>query len=203
MNVAWDAIDLRIPAAGRRARVIGLVADDLITRERHEDVHIENGLAVADPARGLAKLAVIERHLASGATGLGFVHGLGLTHGALASSVAHDHHNLVVAGMDDVSMLTAARRVGQMNGGMVAASGDRILAEVPLPLAGLMSAAPVETVRAQVDAALAAARTLGSRLHDPFMAMSFLALEVIPELKLTDQGLVDSTRMAHVGLWVD
>jgi adenine deaminase len=86
---------------------------------------------------------------------------------------------------------------------MVAASGDRVLAEVPLPLAGLMSAAPVETVRAQVDAALAAARALGSPLHDPFMAMSFLALEVIPELKLTDQGLVDTTRMQHVGLWVE
>jgi adenine deaminase len=203
MNVAWDRVGLRIPAAGRRARVISLVADDLITRELHEEMRIEDGVAVPDPARGIAKLAVIERHRASGATGLAFVRGLGLTHGALASSIAHDHHNLVVAGMDDVSMMTAARRVGQLNGGMVATSGDRILAEVPLPLAGLMSPAPVETVRAQVDAALAAARALGSPLHDPFMAMSFLALEVIPELKLTDQGLVDTTRMQHVELWVE
>jgi len=203
MNVAWDKVDLRVPARGHRARVIGLAADDLITRELHEELRAEGGLAVPDPERGIAKVAVIERHLASGAVGLGFVRGLGLASGALASSVAHDHHNLVVAGMDDTSMATAARRVGQMNGGMVAAHGDRILAEVPLPLAGLMSASPVETVRAQVDGALAAARGLGSALHDPFMAMSFLALEVIPELKLTDHGLVDVTRMEHVGLWVD
>jgi adenine deaminase len=157
---------------------------------------------VADSPRDILKLAVIERHMASGATGLGFAKGLGLTRGAIASSVAHDHHNLVVAGADDVSMLTAARRVARLNGGMVAADGDRVLAEVPLPLAGLMSTAPVEIVRSEVDHVLRAAAALGSRLHDPFMTMSFLALEVIPALKLTDRGLVDATRMEYVPLWV-
>ena len=135
--------------------------------------------------------------------GRGFVRGLGLREGALASSVAHDHHNLVVVGADDASMMTAARRVGAMHGGMVVASGGRVLAEVPLPLGGLMSTEPVETVKVQVEAAVAAARALGSPLHYPFMAMSFLSLEVIPALKLTDKGLVDVASMTLVPLWVE
>ena len=203
MNIAWDKVDLRIPARGRRARVIGVIPGDLNTTELHETITADLGLAVADPARDILKLAVIERHMASGATGLGFVKGLGLRRGALASSVAHDHHNLVVAGADDVSMMTAARRVAQLNGGMVAGEGERVLAEVPLPLAGLMSPAPVEVVREQVDAILRAAGAFGSRLHDPFMTMSFLALEVIPALKLTDRGLVDAARQEYVGLWLE
>jgi adenine deaminase len=128
---------------------------------------------------------------------------MGLREGALASSVAHDHHNLIVVGADDVSMMTAARRVGALHGGMVVAIGGRVVAEVPLPLGGLMSAEPVEAVKAQVEALVAAARSLGSPLHDPFMAMSFLSLEVIPALKLTDKGLVDVSRSQLVPLWVD
>jgi adenine deaminase len=116
--------------------------------------------------------------------------------------VAHDHHNIVVIGVDDASMLTAARRVARLGGGMVTAEGETILAETPLPLAGLMSTEPVEVVRDQVDATIAAAQSLGSTLHDPFMAMSFLALEVIPSLKLTDQGLVDVDQFKIVPLWV-
>jgi adenine deaminase len=100
-------------------------------------------------------------------------------------------------------MMTAARRAGALHGGMVVACGDRVLAEVPLPLGGLMSTEPVETVKTQVEALVAAARALGSPLHDPFMAMSFLALEVIPSLKITDKGLVDSDRLALVPMWLD
>ena len=129
--------------------------------------------------------------------------GMGLRAGALASSVAHDHHNLIVVGADDASMMTAARRVGALHGGMVVASGDQVLAEVALPLGGLMSTEPVETVKVQVDAAVAAARSLGSPLHDPFMSLSFLALEVIPALKVTDRGLVDVAGMILVPLWVE
>jgi adenine deaminase len=202
MNIAWDKVDLRIPAAGRVARVIGVIPGDLNTLELHEPVGSASEVAVADPTRDILKLAVIERHMASGATGLGFVKGLGLTRGAIASSVAHDHHNLVVAGADDQSMLTAARRVAGLNGGMVAAERDRVIAEVPLPLAGLMSPSPVEVVRTQVDGVMRAAAALGSRLYDPLMTMSFLALEVIPALKLTDRGLVDATRMEYVPLWI-
>ncbi len=203
MNVAWDSVDFRIPAVGRRARVIGVLADCLVTEALVDEPAIRAGEAFADPSRDLLKIAILERHMASGAMGRGFVRGLGLREGAIASSVAHDHHNLVVAGADDVSMMTAARRVGALHGGMVVASGERVLAEVPLPLGGLMSTEPVEAVKAQVEAAVAAAHALGSRLHDPFMAMSFLSLEVIPALKVTDKGLVDVERMEVVPLWVE
>jgi adenine deaminase len=202
MNIAWDQVDFRIPAGGRRARVIGVVPNDLVTRSLVEEVTIRDGAAVADPGRDLLKIAVIERHLSSGAIGRGFVRGLGLRRGALASSVAHDHHNLIVAGADDESMMTAVRRVAYLHGGMVAAEGTRVVAEVPLPIGGLMSAEPVEVVRRQVDAAIAAARGFGSALHDPFMTLSFLALEVIPFLKVTDHGLIDSSRFELVPLFV-
>ena len=127
---------------------------------------------------------------------------MGLREGALASSVAHDHHNIVVVGADDGSMWSAARRVADLGGGMVVANGQHVLAEVPLPYAGLMSDQPIAVVREQLDEAIAAAHDLGSDLHDPFMAMSFLGLEVIPHLKLTDQGLVDVDRFEIVPLWV-
>ena len=203
MNVAWDSVDFRISAGGRRARVIGVMADCLVTEALVDEPAIRAGEAFADPSRDLLKIAILERHMASGAMGKGFVRGLGLREGAIASSVAHDHHNLIVAGADDVSMMTAARRVGALHGGMVVARGERVLAEVPLPLGGLMSTEPVEAVKAQVEAAVAAAHGLGSRLHDPFMAMSFLSLEVIPALKVTDKGLVDVERMEVVPLWVE
>jgi adenine deaminase len=203
MNVAWDSLHFRIPAEGRRARVIGVLPNRLVTEALIDEPAFRNGEALADPSRGLLKIAVVERHMASGAVGKGFVRGIGLREGALASSVAHDHHNLIVIGADDVSMMTAARRVGALHGGMVVAIGDRVLADVALPLGGLMSAEPVEAVRVQVEAAVTAARSLGSPLHDPFMTMSFLALEVMPSLKLTDKGLVDVERFMMVPLWID
>ena len=206
MNVDWSAIDLAIPAEGRRAgrvRAIGAIPDQLVSRHLVEEARIEDGRAVADPGRDLLKMTVIERHMASGGIGKGFVKGIGLARGALASSVAHDHHNLVVIGADDISMTTAARRAASLGGGLVVAAGESVLAEVPLPLGGLMSDRPIEAVRRELDRALDAAAELGSALHDPFMAMSFLALEVIPSLKLTDRGLVDVDRFELVPLWVD
>ncbi len=203
MNVAWDKVDFDIPAEGRIARVIGHIPDQLITKHLHMEIPRANGLAQADPDRDILKMAVIERHMHSGNVGKGFIHGMGLKRGALASSVAHDHHNIVVIGADDASMMTAARRVAAMGGGLVAADGDRVLAEVPLPLAGLMSKEPMVIIRDQVDAAIQAAHHLGSPLHDPFMGMSFMALEVIPSLKLTDQGLVDVDKFELTSLWVE
>ena len=202
MNVAWDKVNFDIPAEGRVARIIGHIPDQLVTEHLQMEVPIENGLAQADPARDILKMAVIERHMHSGNVGKGFIHGIGLKRGALASSVAHDHHNIVVVGADDLSMMTAARRVAAMGGGLVAADGEQVLAEVPLPLAGLMSKEPMEVIRAQVDAVIAAAHHLGSSLHDPFMGMSFMALEVIPSLKLTDLGLVDVDKFEFTSLWV-
>jgi adenine deaminase len=202
MNVDWEAVDLSVPAAGKRLRVIGAVPDQLVTHHLTDEPTVRGGRAVADAERDLLKMAVIERHDASGEVGKGFVRGIGLRHGALASTVAHDHHNLVVIGADDGSMMTAARRAAALGGGIVVAEGERVLAELPLPLGGLMSDHPIEEVRGRLDRALAAAHELGSPLHDPFMAMSFLALEVIPSLKLTDQGLVDVDRFELVPLWV-
>jgi adenine deaminase len=147
-------------------------------------------------------MAVIERHRASGGIGKGFIHGFGLKRGALAGSVAHDHHNLVVIGVDDASMRHAALAVIEMGGGLAAADGDQVVATLPLPVAGLMSEAPIQEVRRDYDALIAAAQRMGSTMHDPFMAMSFMALEVIPKLKLTDVGLVDVEKFEVIDLFV-
>jgi adenine deaminase len=202
MDVAWDRVRIAVPVAPGRIRVIGVVPDQIVTEHLTEAPRIVDGLVAADPVRDLLKIAVIERHHGTGNVGVGFVRGVGLARGALASSVAHDHHNIVVVGADDASMLTAARRVVALGGGMVVVDGTDILAEVGLPIAGLMSDQPVEVVRAQVDRAIAAAHALGSPLRDPLTALSFLALEVIPRLKVTDRGLVDVDRFAIVPLWV-
>lgn len=203
VRVPWERINLAVPAQGERLRVIGVVPEQIITERLIETATVVDGFAVADVARDLLKLAVIERHKETGNIGLGFVRGLGLKRGALAGSVGHDAHNLIVAGCDDVSMLTAARAVGDLGGGLVAAVGSEVLASVPLPIAGLMSDQPVEVVRRQMDRLVAIAHDLGSPLHDPFMTLGFLALEVIPALKLTDRGLVDVERFDFVPLWVE
>ncbi len=203
IHVAWDQVDLAIPAAGRRVRVIGAMENQLVTERLVLEATIRDGLAVADVSRDLLKMAVIERHHASGRVGKGFIKNIGLQAGALASSVAHDHHNIVVLGADDASMLTAARAVAAMGGGLAVAHGEQVLARLALPIAGLMSDEPIEQIRRGFDAVLAAAHALGSELHDPFMAMSFMALEVIPHLKLTDVGLVDVDRFEVVSLFVD
>lgn len=203
VHVNWDELSLAIPADGGRVRVIGVVPDQVITEHLVEQARIVDGQAVADLERDTLKLAVIERHTGSGKVGLGFVRGLGLKRGALAGSVGHDAHNLTVAGCDDASMTTAARAVGDLGGGLVAAAGKEVLASVPLPIAGLMSDQPVGTVRQQMDRLVEVAAELGSPLHDAFMTLGFLALEVIPALKLTDQGLVDVEKFDFVPLWVE
>ena len=203
MRVDWEAIDLRIPALGERVRVIGSLENQLVTEERILPATLVDGEAVADPTRDILKMAVIDRHTASGGQSLGFIQGIGLQRGALAGAVAHDHHNLVMIGADDLSMLTAAQAIREMGGGLAIAEGETVLARLPLPVAGLMSDQPVAAVRAAYDELLSAAAELGSPLHDPFMAMSFMALEVIPQLKLTDKGLVDVEKFGFVELFVD
>ncbi len=203
IHVAWERVDLAIPAVGRRVRAIGAIENQLVTEHLVMEATVRDGLAVADVGRDLLKMAVIERHGVNGNVGKGFIQNIGLQRGALASSVAHDHHNLVVVGADDASMLRAARAVAEMGGGLAVADGDEVLAQLALPIAGLMSDQPIEKIRREFDAVLAAAHALGSELHDPFMAMSFMALEVIPHLKLTDVGLVDVDRFEVVPLFVD
>jgi len=206
VHVNPDALDLRIPAQlEQRVRVIGAQKGQLLTAAHVLTATVRAGFAVADPTRDLLKIAVIERHtpkLAAkpGAVGVGFIQGIGLKEGAIAGTVAHDHHNLIVIGADDVSMHAAVRAVMAMGGGLVITNGERAVAQLPLPVAGLMSDRPIGQVRQAYDALLAAAKAQGSPLHDPFMAMSFMGLEVIPALKLTDQGLVDVEQFAVVDL---
>jgi adenine deaminase len=197
-----ESLEFEIRATGSQARVIGAIPDQLITRHLTREVPVRDGFAVADPANDLLKMAVIERHHGTGNVGLGFVAGIGLTRGAIASTVAHDHHNLVVIGADDVSMRTAALAVAKSGGGQAVAVGEHAVATLPLPIAGLMSTWEIGHVRDSMRRLLEAAHRNGAQLRDPFMAMSFLALEVIPALKLTDKGLVDVERFEVVPLFV-
>ena len=202
MRLDPEALELAIPARQGRARAIVVVPDQIVTSSVVVEPHTLAGEVVADPARDLLKIAVVERHRGSGRVGLGLVKGLGLRQGAIGGTVAHDHHNLILIGTDDPSMRTVARAVVEMDGGLAVANGDRVLARLSLPVAGLMTEEPIEAVRGALDALLLASQGLGSALHDPFMAMSFLGLEVIPSLKITDKGLVDVDRFHLVDLWV-
>jgi Adenine deaminase len=184
----FDASRLRLAAApGAHVRVIEVRPGSLATGSGSAAALVVDGAAAADPSRDLAKLAVVERHRGTGNVGVSFARGFGLARGAIASSVAHDSHNVVVCGCDDASMETAVRRAAEIGGGIVVAHGAQVLAEVPLPVAGLMSNASLEEVDAAEESERGHAR-LGTAVDHPFMTLAFLALPVIPELKLTDRG---------------
>ncbi|HLO04899.1 MAG TPA: adenine deaminase, partial [Symbiobacteriaceae bacterium] len=191
-----------IPYEGGLVRAIGLVPGELLTRALAVEPAVQGGRIVANAARDLVKMAVIERHGKGGGIGLGLLQGLGLQRGALASTVGHDSHNLILVGADDADMRLAAETVASMEGGFAVVAGGEVLAKLPLPLAGLMSDRPLSEVAAGLKHLEAAARELGVTIASPFMALSFLALPVIPRLKLTDKGLVllDGERMELVSL---
>jgi adenine deaminase len=192
----------RIPWQGGNARVIGLVEGQIVTESLVDEPRVEDGLAVADPSRDLAKIAVLERHLGTGRVGLGFVRGFGLARGAFGATLAHDAHNMVVVGVDDPSMARVVERLGELGGGIVVADGAEILSELPLPVAGLLSDRPLAEVLAASRALNAAAQELGVAYPHPFQVLAFLALSVIPSLKITDRGLVDVDRFELVPLAV-
>jgi adenine deaminase len=196
-RIAWDAGD------DTTARVIGIVPGQIVTDALTALPALRDGEAVADTARDLAKIAVLERHLGTGRVGLGLVQGFGLRDGALASSFSHDAHNIVVVGMDDESMRAAVERIVELGGGMVVAADCAVQAELPLPVAGILSDAPFAEVVERGHACVAAARELGCRLDSPFQTLAFLALSVIPSLKVTDHGLVDVNRFELVPLAVE
>lgn len=197
----WDHLNIR--PRGNKIRVIGLRPDQLITDALVVEARIEDGFVRADPERDIQKIMVIERHNNSARAGVGFVKGFGLRRGAIVGSVAHDHHNVIAIGCDELPMLAGVFAIRSMRGGLVVVDRlDDIVAALPLPIAGLMSDRPITEVRDAYAKLLAAAKSLGSTLHDPFMAMSFMALEVIPSLKLTDRGLVDVDRFELVDLFV-
>ncbi|TML44234.1 MAG: adenine deaminase [Actinobacteria bacterium] len=184
-------------------RVIGLVPDQIVTESLVEAPTVRDGQAVADAERDLAKIAVVERHLGTGRIGLGFARGFGLERGALGSTVAHDAHNLVVVGMNDADMTRVVERLAELGGGIVAVESGEVLAELPLPVGGLLSDLPLVEVVERSRACTEAAERLGCGGATPFLTMSFLALSVIPSLKITDQGLVDVDRFELVPLEVE
>ncbi|MBI5135738.1 MAG: adenine deaminase [Nitrospirae bacterium] len=189
-----------IPFTAEKAHVIGLTGSQLVTRKLVEPVTIRDGHAVADVARDILKLAVVERHTASGNIGLGLVKGLGLKKGAIASSVSHDSHNVIVVGTNDRDMVGCVDALRDMGGGFVVVVDGQVVAALPLPVAGLMSDRPLEEVCAKGMRLREVARELGVPHPAPFITLSFLALPVIPELKLTDHGLVDVIRFRLIDL---
>jgi adenine deaminase len=198
-------LDLRsfdIKAGSGPARVIRVIPDQIITGSLLLWAKTADGKVIADTDRDILRMAVVERHKGTGNVGLGLVSGFGLQEGAIATSVAHDSHNIAVVGVDPEEMLSAVLAVKQMNGGLVAVRGGKVKASLPLPVAGLLSDGYMHEVTEGIDHVIYAAGELGCRLRDPFMTLSFLALPVIPELKLTDRGLVDVSKFRIVPLFV-
>jgi adenine deaminase len=183
-------------------RVIGIVENQIYTEELRHDLEVKNGRLVSDPERDLLEICVVERHKNSGRIGKGFVKGFGLKKGALGSSIAHDSHNIIAVGVNDKDMCLAVNRLREMGGGIIDVNDEKILGELPLPIAGLMSTMKAENMVENLKKLHEEASKLGCRLSTPFMTLSFLALPVIPELKITDYGLVDVGKFDFVNLIV-
>jgi adenine deaminase len=182
---------LKIPAVDKTYPVIEIIPGQIVTRKVIEEVKVADGAVVPDLERDILKLVVVERHKASGNVGVGLVKGFGLKRGALASSVAHDSHNIIAVGANDLDILKAIEEINRLQGGLVVCANLEILASLPLPIAGLLSPEPLDVVVSQHEVVEKTASSLGNLPPAPFSILSFLALPVIPELRLTDLGLVD------------
>ncbi|MDG1319058.1 MAG: adenine deaminase, partial [Paracoccaceae bacterium] len=185
------AQDFRAIANHENTDVIGIIEGKIITEHLKETISIEDCDKPPNPKRDLIRISVIERHGKTGNIANGFVKGFGLHAGAIASTVCHDHHNIACVGVDYNDMALAANRLSEIEGGFVVTQGGLVLAELALPVAGLMSIAPFEEVRASLEQLRAAAISLGVVLNEPFLQLAFLALPVIPSLKITDKGMVN------------
>jgi adenine deaminase len=203
MNLRYQVRDLEVkaPKAGKM-RVIEIVPNQIVTRQIILSPKIENNRVVSDTGRDILKLVVVERHRATGNVGVGFVRGFDLKDGALGSTVAHDAHNVVVVGVNDADICRAIQALEQLQGGQVAVRKGQVTAELGLPVAGLVSDRPLEEVIERLNALNAEAGAMGCKLTAPFMTLSFLSLSPIPELKLTDQGLIDSVNMRKTSLFI-
>ncbi len=203
INVKWiEHEDFALKAESKNARVINIVPNQIVTKLSIEPVKNDGGYVSSDMDRDILKIAVIERHMASGRIALGLVKGFGLKKGAIASSISHDSHNIVVIGTHDGDMYAAAVQVVKMQGGIVAALNGQVLDALSLPVAGLMSDRSAEFVREKQARLNAIAKTLGSKIDDPYMAMSFLTLPPIPEIRITDRGIIDAVKFKIVPLFV-
>jgi len=193
--------DLLLRSDNPWVKVIQLIPDQILTKKMIRKIPLKDGVANPNLREDILKIVVVERHHATGNVGIGFVQGFGLKKGAIGSSVAHDSHNIVVVGTNDQDILGAINNLQAMGGGLVAVLEDRVLASVPLPVAGLMADVPVPEVHQQMENLQKCVKALGCKLSDPFMTLSFVSLPVIPELKLTDKGLVDVNQFKIVPLF--
>ncbi|MFQ0814227.1 adenosine deaminase [Brucella anthropi] len=193
------ASNFRSHSNSGRTRAIGIVPGKIITQNLEFDLKVGPNGVEPDLERDVVKVAVVERHGKNGNIATGFVHGFGLKAGAIASTVSHDSHNICVVGTSDEDIAAAANRLGEIEGGFVVVRDGKVLAELPLPIAGLMSTEPYETVRDELRKLRHAAEELGSVLEEPFLQLAFIALPVIPHLKITDRGLVDVDKFEFVG----
>jgi|TARA_Y100000031_G_scaffold156546_1_gene211575 adenine deaminase len=182
---------LQLRASGETLPIIEVIPGQIITRKRIGKIRVRDGMVVPDISRDILKLVVVERHKATGNIGQGMISGLGLKKGALASSIAHDSHNIVAVGTNDEDIYAAIKEIERLQGGLVVVAGGQVLASLTLPIAGLLSTEPLEVVVDKLQHLEQAATHLGARLSSSFSTLSFMALPVIPELRLTDLGLVD------------
>jgi adenine deaminase len=183
------------------AKVIQLIPDQIVTKKVVKKILLREGVAYPNIKEDILKIIVVERHRATGNIGIGFVQGFGLKNGAIGSTVAHDSHNLVIVGTNDLDILKTVEVIRAMGGGLAAVSDQKVLASLLLPIAGLMAEVPVREVNERLKALLNSTKALGSKLPNPFMILSFLCLPVIPELKITDKGLVDVNQFKIVSLF--
>lgn len=193
--------DFQVKVRGDRMNVIGMIPDQIITEHLVEEPKVANGLVIPDIDRDISKVAIIERHNASEPRAVGFVKGMGIKEGAMVSSIAHDSHNIVAVATNDRDLIQAAIQIVRMQGGIALAKDGKVIESLPLPIAGLMSDQPIEHVSEKISDLKTAAQELGTPLEEPFMAMAFLSLPVIPKLKITDLGLVDVGRFRLIDLF--
>jgi len=205
VNVAWNkSKNFTIPDRGKKIKVIGVIPQQIITEKLIVTPKVENGNIVPDIERDILKIAVIERHLASGNVGIGMVKGFGLKKGAIGSSIAHDSHNIVIVGTNEGDMLLALKTIEHLSGGIVAVAEGKVLETLPLPIAGLISDLPIEQVKDKLESLnTIVKKDLGSFLCNPFMTLSFMALPVIPALKLSDKGLIDVEQFSFTSIYED
>ncbi|MGB9674465.1 MAG: adenine deaminase C-terminal domain-containing protein, partial [Anaerolineales bacterium] len=200
-----QASDFTLRASGKTARVhlISLYPDQIINRADEAVLPIYEGVVQSDTQNDILKLAVVERYGKNGNIGITFVKGFGLSHGALASSVSHDHHNIVVVGTNDADMALCVKEIAQMQGGLVAAADGKVLATLALPIGGLLSQKPAAEVIQSLENLNQVAHQLGCSLPAPFMTLSFISLPTVPELGLTDYGLIDVRKQALINTIIE
>jgi adenine deaminase len=203
MNLRYSPKDFLVKVDGKKKiRVIEIIPNQIVTKEVIASPKIANGEIISDTSRDILKMVVIERHRATGNVGVGFVCGFKLKHGAIGSTVAHDAHNVIVAGTNDADIFRVIQELERLQGGQVAVVDGKVKAELPLPIAGLVTDQPLPIAMKLIADLNAAAHAMGCDLEAPFMTLSFLALSPIPALKLTDQGLIDATKLCKTTLFV-